>query len=146
MVLADALVYAGRYEPKGVIDLATLTGAAVVALGQGVAGALFSDDNWLRDALLAAGTATHERLWHMPLWADYKKSIKTDVADMKNSGGRFGGVATAAVFLQEFTDYPWAHLDIAGMALSTEAKPYTPAGGTGFGARLLVEFLRNQQD
>ncbi|MCI0397464.1 MAG: leucyl aminopeptidase [Chloroflexi bacterium] len=142
MVLADALVYAGQYQPKAVVDLATLTGACVVALGAVAAGVFSSDDN-LRDKLVAAGTTTHERLWPLPLWPDYREMINSDVADMKNSGGRNNGVATSAVFLQEFTDYPWAHLDIAGMALSEKDEPYIPAGGTGFGVRLLIEFLRN---
>jgi leucyl aminopeptidase len=78
----------------------------------------------------------------MPLYDDYRETIKSEVADMKNSGGRFGGVGTSAVFLKEFTDYPWAHLDIAGMALHDKPRPYTPVGGSGFGVRLLVEFLR----
>jgi leucyl aminopeptidase len=142
MILADALVYAGRYEPDMVVDLATLTGACIVALGRQAAG-LFSNDDKLRERLLKAGEASHERLWPLPLWDDYRKAIKSDVADMKNSGGRFGGVATAAVFLKEFTNYPWAHLDIAGMALSEKEEGYVPAGGTGFGVRLLAEFLRN---
>jgi leucyl aminopeptidase len=92
---------------------------------------------------LKASQVTHERLWPLPLWDDYRKAIKSDVADMKNTGGRFGGVATSAVFLKEFTDYPWAHLDIAGMALSDKDQGYIPAGGTGFGVRLLVEFLQD---
>jgi leucyl aminopeptidase len=79
----------------------------------------------------------------MPLWDDYKEQIKSDVADVKNSGGRPAGAATAAIFLKEFTDFPWAHLDIAGMVYSEKAKPYSPAGATGYGVRLLVEFLRN---
>lgn len=142
MVLADGLVYAQRYAPKAVIDLATLTGACVVALGQGMAAGLFATDDSLRDKLVAAGQATHERVWPLPLWDEYRQAIKSDVADMKNSGGRFGGVATSAVFLKEFTDYPWAHLDIAGMALTERETAYTPAGGTGYGVRLLVELLR----
>ena len=143
MVLADGLVYAGNYQPKAVIDLATLTGSCVVALGQDMAAGLFSTDDSLRDKLVAAGTATHERVWPLPLWDDYKEAIKSDVADIKNSGGRTGGVATSAIFLKQFTDYPWAHLDIAGMALSEKGNAYTPTGGTGYGVRLLVEFLRN---
>jgi leucyl aminopeptidase len=143
MILADALVYAARYRPSAVIDLATLTGACVVALGEGVAAGLFSNDDTLRDGLLAAAGATDERLWPMPLYKDYRKTIRSEVADMKNSGGRTGGVGTSAVFLQEFTDYPWAHLDIAGMAHTTKADDYIPIGGTGFGVRLLVEYLRS---
>lgn len=142
MVLADGLVYAGRYNPSAVIDLATLTGSCVVALGEDVAAGLFSNDDTLRDRLVAAGKATHDRVWPLPLWDDYKESIKSDVADIKNSGGRFGGVATSAMFLKQFTDYPWAHLDIAGMALTDKDKAYTPKGGTGYGVRLLVETLR----
>ncbi len=143
MVLADGLVYATRFNPKAVIDLATLTGACVVALGSGMAAGLFSTEDRLRDKLVAAGTAVHERVWPLPLWDDYKEAIKSDVADIKNSGGRFGGVATSAIFLKQFVDYPWVHLDIAGMALSEKATAYTPRGGTGYGVRLLVEFLRN---
>lgn len=143
MVLADALVFAQRYRPDAVVDLATLTGANVVALGQGVSAGLFANDDRLRDRLLAAGKQTHERVWPMPLWDDYLEAIKSDVADMKNSGGRFGGVGTSAVFLREFTDYPWAHLDIAGMALADKDRGYQPSGATGFGVRLLARFLRD---
>lgn len=142
MVLADALVYAKRYQPQAVIDLATLTGACVVALGEGVAAGIFCNDQKLQEKLLNAGTTSYERLWTLPLYEDYREKIKSDVADMKNSGGRYGGVGTSAVFLQEFTDYSWAHLDIAGMALSSKAQAYIPRGGTGFGVRLLIEFLR----
>ena len=143
MVLADGLVYAAQYSPKAVVDLATLTGSCVVALGHGVAAGLFSTDDSLRDKLFAAGQNTQERLWPLPLYEDYRRFIDSDVADMINSGGRMGGVGTSAVFLQEFTDYPWAHLDIAGMALTEKPKGYTTKGATGFGVRLLVEFLRN---
>ena len=143
MVLADGLVYATQYNPKAVIDLATLTGSCVVALGLGMAAGLFSTEDSLRDKLVAAGTAVHERVWPLPLWEDYKDAIKSDVADIKNSGGRMGGVATSAIFLKQFTDYNWAHLDIAGMALSDKSSAYTPRGGTGYGVRLLVEFLRH---
>ena len=142
MVLADGLVYAQRYNPQAVIDLATLTGACMVALGTNIAAGLFATDDWLRDKLLTAGQTTHERLWPLPLWPDYRPSIDSDVADMKNSGGRMGGVATSAVFLQEFIAYPWAHLDIAGMAMSEGKQGYTPRGATGYGVRLLVELLR----
>lgn len=143
MVLADGLVYAGQYRPKAVIDLATLTGASVVALGENVAAGLFSTDDWLREQLVTAGATTHERVWPLPLWDDYREAIKSEVADMKNSGGRYGGVGTSAMFLKAFTDYPWAHLDIAGVASNKKGNAYVPAGATGFGVRLLVEFLRN---
>jgi len=144
MVLADALVYAAQYEPAAVIDLATLTGACVVALGTGVAAGIFCNDDGLRDGLLAAADATYERLWPLPLYDDYRRSINSEVADMKNTGGRFGGVGTSAVFLREFTGYPWAHLDIAGVALAEKSGDYAPVGGTGFGVRLLVEYLRRR--
>ncbi len=143
MILADALVYAQRYDPQAVIDLATLTGSCVVALGQGIAAGLFSTDDSLRDKIVAAGQATHERVWPLPLFSDYRKAIDSDVADMKNSGGRTGGVGTSAMFLKEFTDYNWAHLDIAGLALSDKDSAYVPRGGTGFGVRLLVSLLQN---
>ncbi len=143
MVLADGLVYAGQYKPQAVVDLATLTGACVVALGKGMAAGLFSEDPALSSRLQAAAKTTHERLWPLPLWDDYREAIKSDVADMKNSGGRMGGVATSAIFLKQFTDYPWAHLDIAGMAFGEKEKGYVTKGATGFGVRLLIEFLRN---
>jgi leucyl aminopeptidase len=143
MVLADGLVYAKRYEPAAVIDLATLTGSCVIALGEGMAAGLFSNDDELSDKLVAAGKQTHERVWPLPLWDDYREAIKSTTADIKNSGGRFGGVATSAIFLKEFVDgYPWVHLDIAGMALADKAKGYLPVGGTGYGVRLLTAFLR----
>jgi leucyl aminopeptidase len=143
MVLADGLVYASQYQPDAVIDLATLTGACVIALGQGVAAGCFSNQEKLEKMLIKSGQNTNERLWSMPLWDDYRKAIDSDVADMQNSGGRFGGVGTSAIFLKEFTDYPWAHLDIAGMALTEKASDYIPVGATGFGVRLLIDFLRN---
>lgn len=143
MILADALVHAETFQPDAVIDLATLTGACVIALGGGVAAGIFCNDDALRDRLLAASEATHERIWPLPLYDDYRRAIDSGVADMKNSGGRFGGVGTSAVFLREFTNYPWAHLDIAGMALAEKGKDYTPAGGTGFGVRLLIAYLQD---
>jgi leucyl aminopeptidase len=142
LVLADALVYAQQFKPRAVIDLATLTGACVVALGDAASG-LFGNDDALRQQLVDAGNATHERTWPMPLFEEYRKQIDSDVADLKNTGGRGAGASTAAAFLQEFTDYPWAHLDIAGMALSDKPTDYTPKGGTGYGVRLLVEYVLN---
>ena len=143
LILADALVYAKRFEPIAVIDLATLTGACVVALGKGIAAGLFSNDQKLQQKLVASGEVTHNRVWPMPLWDDYQKAIKSEVADIKNSGGRNGGVGTSAIFLKEFVDYPWAHLDIAGMAFIDKEDSYTHVGATGFGVRLLIDFLRN---
>ena len=142
LILADALCYAARYNPAAVIDLATLTGACVVALGDMVAAGIFSSDDGLSAQLREAGAQAGEKLWPLPLYEEYKDKIKSEVADMKNTGGRQGGVGSSAIFLKEFTSYPWAHLDIAPMALSSTSGPYTPKGGTGFGVRTLVEFLR----
>jgi leucyl aminopeptidase len=128
-----------------VVDLATLTGACVIALGEMVAAGLFCTDDWLQEKLVANGMMTHELLWPLPLWDAYKAKIKSLVADMLNSGGRYGGVGGSAIFLKEFTDYPWAHVDMAGMALITKKileTPYISLGATGFGVRLLVDFLR----
>jgi len=145
LILSDALVYAQQFKPKAVVDLATLTGACVTALGEWVSAGLFTTDDTLRDKMLASAERMHERLWPMPLWDDYYRKIISIVADMANTGGRYGGVGASAIFLKEFTDYPWAHVDMAGMALITkkEETPYTPWGATGYGVRLLVDFLRN---
>ncbi len=143
MILADALCYAAQFDPAAVVDVATLTGACVVALGKGVAAGCFSTDDALRDRLMAACKPTAERLWPMPLFEEYREALKSDVADMVHSAGRHGGVGTSAVFLKEFTDYPWGHLDIAGMAFNPlkASNSYTPKGATGYGVRLLVEFV-----
>jgi leucyl aminopeptidase len=142
MILADALVYAQRYFPKLVIDVATLTGACSIALGDDVAAGLFSTDDRLTEIMLASSRATHEKVWPMPLWNDYRAKIKSNVADMKNSGGKYGGMGVSAIFLKEFTDYPWIHLDIASMAYTDKESGYISAGGTAFGVRLLVDFMR----
>jgi leucyl aminopeptidase len=143
LILSDALGYAQRYEPAAVVDLATLTGACVVALGRLAAG-LFSNDDDLVARIEAASEATGERVWHMPLWPEYGEQIKSDVADMKNVGGRPAGAITAATLLSRFVgDVPWAHLDIAGVAGSDKDLPYQPKGATGYGVRLLVQMLRH---
>ena len=145
MILADALAYAARYQPQAVVDLATLTGAISFALGPHAAG-LFTEDDALRDRLLAAAGATGERLWPMPMYAEYADAIKSDFADVKNSTApdKYAGVSTSAKFLQHFTEgYPWAHLDIAGMAWLATARPMHPKGATAFGVRLLVQLLRD---
>ncbi|MBC8170173.1 MAG: leucyl aminopeptidase [Anaerolineae bacterium] len=143
LLLADALVYANRYKPKAVVDIATLTGACVVALGP-VAAGFFCTDAALRDKLLSAADATQEKLWELPLFPEYKKALESDTADLKNTGGRNGGVGTSAVFLQQFTDYPaWAHIDMAGVMSDVADNPYVPPkGGSGYGARLLAEFAK----
>jgi leucyl aminopeptidase len=149
LILADALAYAARFAPQAVVDLATLTGACVVALGQGVAAGVFSSDDELLLRLHAASQASGERIWHLPLYEDYLDKIDSLTADLANSGGRQGGVGSSAIFLQQFAEgYPWAHIDIAGMSFeerpSTPKRPaYLQKGGTGFGVRLLVQFLRD---
>lgn len=148
LVLADALGYATTLNPKAVIDIATLTGAAKVALGR-MGCAMFSTDASLRDRLLHASQATGERVWEMPLWDEYDEQIKSDSADVKNTGGRSAGAVTAAKFLQKFAGpAPWAHLDIAGpawieAAADSPKKEYLPHGASGFGVRLLVRLLRD---
>ncbi len=143
LVLADALGYAQRYEPAAVVDLATLTGACVVALGTMAAG-LFSTDDELVAKIEAASQVTGEKVWRMPLWPEYGEQIKSDVADMKNTGGRPAGAITAATLLSKFVgDMPWAHLDIAGVSSSDKDAPYRPKGATGYGVRLLVQMLRH---
>jgi len=143
MLLADALVYAARFEPAAVIDIATLTGACATALG-GAAAGLFSSDDGLRDALLAAADVTAEKLWPLPLFPEYEKTLESQTADIKNNGGKRTGVGSSATFLKHFVSYPaWAHVDMAGLALEAKDNPYVPGkGATGFGARLLTEFVR----
>jgi len=143
LILADALTYAGRYKPAAIIDLATLTGACVVALGEHVIG-MMGNDEPLKRKIQDAADATGERVWELPLWEDYHELIKSDVADYKNTGGRPGGAITAAAFLSKFVGpYPWVHLDIAGPAWLTKDKPYIPKGASGIGVRLLIHFLKN---
>ncbi len=143
LILADALAYASMFKPTAVIDLATLTGACVVALGNHATGMLGNDDS-LMAKLKTAGEKTFERVWQLPLFEEYEGQIKSDVADVKNVGGRWAGAITAALFLKKFVgDYRWVHLDIAGTAILEEALPYAPKGGSGVGVRLLVEFLKN---
>jgi leucyl aminopeptidase len=142
LILADALSYAKRYEPAAAVDCATLTGACHVALGDHASGLMGNDDGLIAE-IRAAGEASGERAWHLPLFDEYTEQIKGEVADIKNSGGRYGGALTAGAFLEEFVDYPWAHLDIAGTAYHGKSQnSYTPKGATGVPARLLVEFLR----
>jgi leucyl aminopeptidase len=140
LILADALSYARRYEPAAVLDCATLTGACHVALGDHASGLMGNDEDLISE-IQTAGEATGERSWPLPLFDEYTEQIRGDVADIKNSGGRYGGALTAGAFLKEFADYPWAHLDIAGTAYGKKGNAYTPKGATGAPARLLVEFL-----
>ena len=144
LVLADCLHYAKRYRPDAVIDLATLTGACIVALGKEAIG-LMTKDERLAARLNQAGKATHERVWRLPLWDEYGVMLKSDVADLKNvTDTGEAGTVTAAKFLEEFTDgLRWAHLDIASTAWTERDKPYVPKGAVGIGVRLLVELMEN---
>ncbi len=138
LVLADVLWYCQqKFDPQFMVNLATLTGAIIVSLGHEYAG-LFSNDDTLAERLAAAGKASGERLWRMPLDEAYDSQIKSEIADMKNVGGRPGGSISAAQFIQRFVNgKPWAHLDIAGTAWSSKDKPCVPKGATAFGVRLL---------
>lgn len=142
VILSDALEFASKAKPDVIIDLATLTGAVVVALGEFVAG-LFTNNDKLSDELYMTGMKTYDRLWRLPLWDDFNYQIKSDVADVKNLGRRWGGAITAAKFLEKFVDknIAWAHLDIAGPAIANDFNNYTKKYMTGFGVRLLFEYL-----
>ncbi|MGE0539939.1 MAG: leucyl aminopeptidase [Dehalococcoidia bacterium] len=143
VVLSDALFYAQRYKPAAIVELSTLTGAMIIALGEHVTG-LMATNQELADKISRAGDATAERVWQLPLWDEYHQMVKSEVADLKNMAGRAAGSLTAGAFLAAFAgDYPFAHLDIAGTAWAEkETKPYEPQGGTGVGVRLVTEFLR----
>jgi len=147
LILADALSYARRYEPAAVVDIATLTGAVVVALGHTASGVMGSDEK-LVEELRAAADRADERIWPLPLWDEYRDLMKSDIADVKNSGGRPAGSISAGWFLREFVEeFPWAHLDIAGTAYTDREDAGRVKGPTGVGVRLFSEFLlaRNQQ-
>ncbi|WP_420613644.1 leucyl aminopeptidase [Candidatus Spongiisocius sp.] len=141
LILADALAYAVEHGPDLMVDLATLTGACKVALGDTIAGVMGNDDS-LIDRIEKAGEQAGERVWRLPLPEEYRRQLDTPMADMKNIGGRWGGALTAALLLQEFVgDVPWAHLDIAGPARWTRNEHYQSKGGSGFGVRTLVELV-----
>lgn len=141
MLLADALAYAARFSPAAVVDIATLTGAQAVALGPQAA-AVFANNDALAGKLLAAAEASGDRLWRLPLYDEYAEAIKSQVADVKNSAGRTAGIGTSAKFIEHFTEgYPWAHVDMASMALAEEEKPAQPKGATGYGVRLFTALL-----
>lgn len=145
LILADAMAYAIKtFKPEAVVDLATLTGACVVALGEKIAG-IFSSDDTLARTIVEAGQKTGERCWQLPLPEDYKELLKSDLADLNNmSSSRWGGAITAALFLSEFAkDTTWAHIDIAGPAMIKKPDAFCGAGGTGFGVRLLLDWLKN---
>ena len=144
LVLADAVAWAAAYKPSAAIDLATLTGACVIALGHEASG-LFSNDDALASEIAAAGERTGEIAWRLPILDGHREEMKSDVADIKNTGGRAGGAITGAAFIEAFVqEFPWAHLDIAGTAWAQKDLPHIPKGGTGVGVRLLVDLLRNR--
>ena len=141
LILADGLAYAMRYKPAALIDIATLTGACVVALGQFAIG-MFGTDQALKEQIRKSGQKAGERVWEMPLWEEYFEQLKSDVADMRNIGGRGGGMITAALFLSKFVgDCPWVHLDIASTDWSERERAYVPKGPTAIGTRLLLQYL-----
>jgi leucyl aminopeptidase len=144
LVLADALAYTAKHiKPTRIIDFATLTGACEIALGAETTGMLSNQDA-LADALIRSGYETYERLWRLPLFEEYRDQLKSDIADIKNHGGRGGGTITATMFMKEFVgDIPWAHCDIAATAFLSEPRRYHPKYGTGIGVRLMIDFLES---
>jgi len=146
LTLADALTYASNLKPNTIIDLATLTGACLIALGNDVAG-MWSNNDQLAKELLEASTKKGEGLWRMPLQKSYKDGLKSHIADMKNTGPRAGGSITAALFLEEFLEnnVNWAHIDIAGTCWTDKNKGLNPSGATGYGVRTLVEWIKNKE-
>ena len=143
LTLADALVYACKLEPTAIIDLATLTGACVIALGDEIAG-LWSDNDLLAEQLIKSAKESGEGIWRMPMKDSYKSGLKSSIADMQNTGPRPGGSITAALFLKEFvnSNIPWAHIDIAGTCWTEKDRDLTPKGATGYGVRTLVNWIK----
>ena len=142
MILGDALSYAKKFNPELVIDLATLTGAAVAAIGTFGSVVMGTGENKM-DKLKQSGDHVFERLAEFPFWEEYDELIKSDIAEIKNIGGPYGGSITAGKFLHRFTDYPWIHIDIAGPAFLNASDSYRGKGGTGVGVRLLFDFIKN---
>lgn len=143
MVLADALSFAKQYDPELVFDFATLTGSASVAIGpQGVI-AMGNTERSVFDRIIESGKNMYERIVELPLWDEYNEMIKSEIADIKNAGGREAGAITAGKFLEHFTDYSWIHFDIAPTAYLDKKDAYRPKGGTGIGVRLMYDFLKN---
>ncbi|MCD6161110.1 MAG: leucyl aminopeptidase [candidate division Zixibacteria bacterium] len=141
LILADGLCFAHKFKPKAIFDIATLTGAVKIALGTNAAGILGTDDKLLKQ-LYDIGQKTAEKTWQLPLWDEYYEQIKSETADMKNTGGRPAGTITAAAFLSKFVKgIPWSHIDIAAVDNQVSSHPYQPKGATGFGVRLLAELL-----
>jgi len=143
LVLADVLAWVTRFDPVAVVDAATLTGACVIALGNTTTGALGNDDALVAE-VVGAATRASEPAWQLPMFDDYREQIKSDVADIKNTGGRAGGTITAAMFLREFVSYPWVHLDVAGTAYSEVDLGIIPKGPTGTPTGTFIEFVRGR--
>jgi leucyl aminopeptidase len=142
MTLADAIGYARRLKPRVIIDIATLTGACSIALGNGAIAMMGTDKKWL-EKIKKSGDNTYERVWEMPLFDEYKEYLKSDIADLKNTGGKSGSLVSSACFLRHFAgDTPWVHLDIAGTAWAEKEKPYIPKGASGIGVRLLMNLIK----
>lgn len=143
LILADALGWTAQYEPNGVVDLATLTGAVITCLGHIAAGAMGTDDA-LMEKIKKAAEKTHERIWELPLWDDYDEGVKSKVADVQNIGDGTAGTLAGAAFLKKFAEgYPWVHLDIAGTAWGMKGSSYIPEGASGYGVRLLVQLVED---
>ncbi len=142
LILADALSYAKKYKPELVIDLATLTGSAAAAIGSEASVIMGTADHSVFNKLELCGENVHERTVKFPFWDEYKDMLKSTIADIKNIGGSEAGAVTAGKFLEYFTDYPWIHIDVAGPAMIDKRKSYVTAGGTGYGVRLIYEFLK----
>jgi leucyl aminopeptidase len=145
LILADALAFASEQKPDAIVDVATLTGSIMVALGKRATG-VFSNNDGLADELITASHAAGERFWHMPLYDVYRKELDSDIADMKNVGSRWGGAIIAALFLREFIGegIPWAHLDIAGAARADGDQDEISKGGTGVAVRTLVTWIEQR--
>ena len=143
LILGDALQWAKRYKPELVVDFATLTGAASAAVGEHGIVCMGTAADETKQAFKKSGERQHERLVEFPLWDEYGEQIKSEIADIKNVGGPSGGAMTAGKFLEHFTDYPWMHFDIAGVSFALSRKGYIPFGGTGYGLRMLMDFLIN---
>ena len=142
LTIADAIGYLRKFKPEAVLDIATLTGACSVALGN-EAIAMMGNNDELLNVMRRASDLSGEKVWHMPLYDEYKEYLKSDVADIKNTGGRSGSLVTAGYFLKEFTgDTPWIHLDIASTAWTDKDRPYIPKGASGIGVRLVINFLK----
>jgi len=146
LILADAIAYAKKLGATQVIDMATLTGAVSIALGEVNVGILGTDQNLIQE-VIEAGREVGEKFWQLPLDKEYSNQIRSDIADIKNVGGRKAGTITAAAFLKEFADgVSWAHLDIAGTAWGDDAKPYRSKGPTGIAVRTLIRFIERSVD